>query len=145
MELHKNLLHEEEHDMKQLTDFTKNCIFQCYNLMRDCTDTDNIENTEFIYSVFRKIERYKVTIPMEIYNNINNFVEETLYPIVDDPDFFSSTTLPEYGSFDEERGSFVVNSEESLKKIMISFFQISIDMERKVDDFAMKHLRPYLI
>lgn len=144
MEMPINITNKEVQRMEQLSNFTKNCIFQCYNLMRDCTDTDNIENTEFIYSVFRKIERYKVTIPTEIYNNINNFVEETLYPIVDDPDFFSSTTLPEFGAFDEERGTFVVNSEESLKKILENFFMLCIDLENKVEDFGMQYLHGYL-
>lgn len=131
--------------MKKLCTFSKQCLFDCYTLMKDCVNPEHIEDEDFIGSAFSKIEGYKIALPTDIYSHIDNFIRENLYPIVDDPDFFSSTTLPEYGSFDEESGSFVVNSEESLKKIMISFFQISIDMERKVDDFAMKHLRPYLI
>lgn len=131
--------------MNKLSSFNKQCLFECYTLMKDCVNPEHIEDEDFICSAFSKIEGYKIVLPTDIYNQMNNFIRENLYPITDDPDFFSSTHLPEFGAFDEEKGSFVVNSEESLKKIMVNFFQLSIDLERKIDGFAMKHLRPYLI
>lgn len=131
--------------MEKLSSFNKQCLFECYALMKDCVNPEHIEDEEFIYSAFRKIEGYKIVLPADIYNQMDNFIRENLYPITDDPDFFSSTHLPEFGTFDEEKGSFVVNSEESLKKIMVNFFQISIDLEHKLDDFAIEHIRPYLL
>lgn len=112
--------------------------------MKDCVNPEHIEDEDFICSAFRKIEGYKIVLPVDIYSQIDNFIRENLYPITDDPDFFSSTRLPEFGAFDEERGTFVVNSEESLKKILANFFMLCIDLENKVEDFGMQYLHGYL-
>lgn len=130
--------------MKGLTDFNKQCIYDCYNLMMDCVDFEHIEDSEFICSTFRSIERYKVALPPDLYEQINDFVTYILHPIVDDPDFFSATKLPEYGSFNED-GSFEINSDESLNKIITIMCQISIDMEHKIYAFTEQELTPYLL
>lgn len=112
--------------------------------MRDCVDFEHIEDSEYICSTFSRIRRYRVALPPDLYERINDFVLDTLHPIVNDPDFFSATKLPEYGSFNKE-GSFVINSDESFNKIIAIMCQISIDMERKIDAFAEQQLSPYLL
>jgi hypothetical protein len=112
--------------------------------MKDCVDFEHIDDSEFICSTFRSIERYRVALPPDLYEQINDFVTCILHPIVDDPDFFSATKLPEYGCFNED-GSFKINSNESFNKIITIMCQISIDMERKIDAFAEQELIPYLL
>lgn len=129
--------------MTRLTDFNKQCIYDCYNLMRDCIDFEHIEDSEFICTTFRSIQQYRIALPPELYKHINDFVTYTLHPIVNDPNFFSATKLPEYGSFNKD-GSFEINSEDSLKKIIAIMFQICSDMEYKVDSFTKQYMRPYL-
>ncbi len=130
--------------MNGLSSFTKQCVYDCYNLMKDCVDFEHIEDSEFIYSMFKNIERYRVALPPSLYKLIECFIEETLYPIVDDPDFFSAVYSPEFGEFNEE-GDFYANSEESSNTIISTICQISDYMDRKVDFFAEQELMPYLL
>lgn len=130
--------------MYQITDFTKQCIYDCYVLMKKCVNFEHIEDSEFILSTFEQINLYKIALPPELSKHIEYFVEKTLHPIVDDREFFSTTRKPEYGEYNED-GYFEINSERSLELIMCEMLKICIDLEHKVDSFAEKYLTPYLL
>ncbi len=130
--------------MKGLTDFNKQCIYDCYNLMRDCVNFEHIEDFEFIDSAIKKIERYKIALPSEVYKQINSFIIENLHPILDDPCFFSAIESPKFGNFNKD-GVFEINSDESLNQIIYIMAEISADIAHKIDSFAEQYMVPYLI
>lgn len=75
---------------------------------------------------------------------IEQFLEKTLHPIIDDNEFFSAITKPEYGTYNE-KGHFEINSERSLELMVCEMLKICIELERKVDSFAEQYLAPYLL
>ncbi len=129
--------------MEKLTDFNKQCIYECYSLLRDCV-AEKIANKGHVATAFRKVEQYRITLPSDLYERIYNFMRENISPIIENPDFFSAIYSPEYGNYNDD-GDFVVNSEESLNKQFLTLVSISIDLENKIDAFAMEYMRPYLI
>lgn len=130
--------------MNELSNFTKQCIFDCYCLMKDCVSFEHIEDFEFVNSSFESINRFKIALPSEIYAKIDEFVTQTLHPIIDDPNFFSSTIAPEFGE-KNAAGVFVINSEDSCNNIIEAFLKITIDLEHRLYVFAEQELQPYLI
>lgn len=74
--------------MYQITDFTKRCVYDCYVLMKKCVDFEHIEDSEFVLSTFKQIGQYKIALPPELNKHIEQFLEKTLHPIIDDNEFF---------------------------------------------------------
>lgn len=130
--------------MYQVTDFTKRCIYDCYVLMKKSVDFEHIEDSEFVLSTFEQIRQYKIALPPELSKHIEQFVEKTLHPIIDDDEFFSATRKTEYGTYNE-KGHFEINSEQSLELMMCEMLKICIGLERKIDSFAEQYLTPYLL
>lgn len=125
--------------MERLTDFNKQCIYDCYCLLQDCV-AENIMDKNYVASAFNKIEQYKIALPSNLYERIHNFMEEHLSPIIEDPNFFSSLLSTESGYFNDE-GVFVINSEEGRNKMFFALLKISIDLKQKINDFAIEHIR----
>ena len=130
--------------MYQITDFTTRCVYDCYVLMKKCVDFEHIEDSEFVLSTFKQIGQYKIALPPELNKHIEQFLEKTLHPIIDDNEFFSAITKPEYGTYNE-KGHFEINSERSLELMVCEMLKICIELERKVDSFAEQYLAPYLL
>ena len=93
---------------------------------------------------FKQIGQYKIALPPELNKHIEQFLEKTLHPIIDDNEFFSAITKPEYGTYNE-KGHFEINSERSLELMMCEMLKICIELECKVDSFAEQYLAPYLL
>ncbi len=130
--------------MKNFTDFNKQYIFNCYTIMKDCVSFEHIDDEEYTQSALAKLELNKLTLPTTLCSSLTSFIQNTLLPIVEDPDFFSETMTPEIGSFNE-KGNFVISSEESFKKYFCILCKISADLDNKVDTFAEQYMKPYLI
>lgn len=130
-----------------VTYFTQQCLWECYNLIRDCTKPEHFENPEVISATLSIIKRYKVALPPNLYETLNSFIEEVIRPFqYDDPDFFHTallTTASKHG-LNVHEDILDSDAEESLEKILV-ICMLSADLEAKVDTFAEQYLKPYLI
>lgn len=130
--------------MKNFTDFNKQCIFNCYAIMKDCVSFEHFDDADYIYSALSKLEQNKLALPTALCLSITSFIQDTLLPIVEDPDFFSEAMTPEIGFYNEQ-GIFEISSDESCRKHFCILCKISDDLNNKVDSFAEQHMKPYLI
>lgn len=105
---------------------------------------ENIENEKFLYDTVLEIEKYKITMPEELYAKIDTFITENIVSIAEEPNFWQELHKSEFGEINQE-GCFEINSEESLDAICVLFMKKIFELNQKVDAFAFKELRPYLI
>ena len=129
----------------RLTDFNKNAILRCYELMKDYLHDDQMEHEECFSQMFTEIEKQRIAIPGEVYEKICQFIDETLAPIV----YEREETYPECYSDDigfyNEEGIWEVRDEESLKRMCMAFIMRTMEIEQALDKFAMDELHPLLV
>ena len=129
-----------------LTDFSKNAVFNCYSLMKDYLLGDEVESEDAFCKMDAEIDKYKICIPVHIFNSIKDFINERIAPIVYDPDtVFKNCYTDDIGTYDEESETFVIKDEEGTMKMMMYFMDAIIEIEKDLDNFAMETLFPLLV
>jgi|GEM_PF-701528 hypothetical protein len=114
-------------------------VVEIHKLLKKCIDFDNIENADFIYKNLDLINSYKRALSDKMCKQLDKFIEETIQPIIENEDYFSFLNREEFGSYNDE-GVFVLNSEHSAKMMIALFFEHIIELDKKLDEFASKHL-----
>lgn len=126
------------------SDFVKKNIFECYSLMKNYLHSDDIEEEE-TYCIMRfELEKKRISIPKHIFKKISDFADEYLDPIIYDYDnLFKECYASDIGYY--ENDVFHIYTEEGTMKHIGRFFNKIIEIENKLDDFAMNELYYILI
>lgn len=114
-------------------------VVEIHKLLKECIDFDNIENADFICKNLNLINSYKRALSDKMCKQLDKFIDETICPIIDDEDYFLFLNKEEFGSYNNE-GIFELNSEHSAKMMIALFFEHIIELDKKLDEFASKHL-----
>lgn len=131
--------------MIQLSDFTKGLIVDCYKQLRSCVDFEHIEDTDYICKAISYIEGNKPFLPKEILSNFEWIINKQLKPLVDEKgESFSSIRNPEYGHINDS-GAWEFDSEEGMMLALGTLCQISIDISKAIEYWALENLSPYYI
>ena len=72
-------------------------------------------------------------MPLEIQPDIEVFITEHIHPIVYDDNYFDFLHKKEFGSF--KNGSFNINSEKSLDRMIVLLNKKAIDLENIINNF----------
>lgn len=135
---------EDKQEIK-MTDFNKQAIHSCYMLMKDYLHSDEVENEDCFAEMCAEVGKYKIAIPEEIYEAIQKCIDEYLAPIVYEyHDTFAKCFTDDIG-FWEDDGVWHVRDEEGMKRTCMYFIMTIIEIEERVDKFAMETLYPVLI
>lgn len=126
--------------MKGLTEFNKQCIFDCYRLIKECVNLEHIEDSGFIASAIEKIDLFRIAIPPVLYRQIDIFIEENLCPLIDDAEL--SIDIKEYVT--NHSGVISESGSEEPSEDFLRVVQFWLAMDKKVEVFAEKTLMPYL-
>ena len=129
----------------RLTDFNKNAILRCYELMKDYLHDDAMEDEECFSQMFAEIEKQRIAIPGEVYEKIGQFIDENLAPIVYEREETYSECYSEDIGFYNEEGIWEVRDEESMKRMCMAFIMRTMEIEQELDKFAMDELHPLLV
>lgn len=129
----------------RLTDFNKNAILRCYELMKDYLHDDAMEDEECFSQMFAEIEKQRIAIPREVYEKIGQFIDENLAPIVYEREETYSECYSEDIGFYNEEGIWEVRDEESMKRMCMAFIMRTMEIEQALDKFAMDELHPLLV
>lgn len=135
---------EMEDKKTSYSDFVKKNISECYSLMKDYLHSEDIQEEE-VYCIMRfELEKKRISIPKHIFKKISNFADEYLDPIVYDYDnLFKECYTSDIGHYKDN--VFQIDTEDGTMKHISRFFNKIIEIEKKLDDFAMKELYPILI
>lgn len=114
-------------------------IMACYKLLEECISFDHIEDRENICKNLREIKYYREDVSEEAYKEIEAFIEEMIKPIVYDVNYFDFLNKTEYGVYDEN-GHFVINSEESLDRILFEMYNHTFSLNEKLLKMMFKYM-----
>ena len=115
-----------------------NVIVEIHKLMKECVNVENIQDWEFVRNNLKKIVAYKGCILEVEYSMIEEIFNEVIVPPFFDEHYFDFLNKKEFGSYDAE-GNFVINSEESLKNMLVLLCERSIELERRIDEMFSQH------
>lgn len=123
-----------------VTDFNKYLIFRCFQTMKEFLHDDKLELEECFADMYQQIETYGIGIPEEIFKKILECIDEFLAPIVYDRErTFAQCYTDEIGSWQSD-GSWRTKDKEGTWKFCINFRMKLVEIEEKIDAFAMKTL-----
>lgn len=135
---------KEEQEVR-LTDFNKQAIHSCYMLMKDYIHSDEVENEDCFAKMCAEVDKYRIAIPQEIYEEINQCIDAFLAPIVYEyHDTFAQCFTDDIGYFDND-GVWNIKDEEAGRKSCMYFLMKLVEIEKSVDNFAMEKLYPRLM
>ena len=128
-----------------LSDYNKEAIHKCYILMKTYLHDDDVEDEDCFSKMYEEVEKNRIAIPAEIYIQIKECIDELLAPIVyEHDDVFYRCYTDDLGHVGDD-GSFHINDEEALKKTIMYHMMTLVEIEEKVDQFAMEHLYPVMV
>lgn len=103
------------------------------NKLIKCVNFENIEDKSFIVKTLDNISTIIKALPLEIQPDIEVFITEHIHPIVYDDNYFDFLHKKEFGSF--KNGSFNINSEKSLDRMIVLLNKKAIDLENIINSF----------
>lgn len=103
------------------------------NKLLKCVNFENIEDKSFIVKTLDNISTISKVLPLEIRSDIEVFITEHIHPIVYDDNYFDFLHKKEFGSF--KNGSFNINSEKSLDRMIVLLNKRAIDLENIINNF----------
>lgn len=140
---------EETEEVKvqkpMLSDFNKNVILHCYEIMKDYLHDEEMENENCFSDMYAEIEKLRIAIPQDVYDKICTFIDENLAPIIYERiETFSECYTEKIGFFNED-GVWQVKTEEGMKEMCMAFLMKTMEIEQHLDEFAMTELHPLLV
>ena len=123
----------------------RRAILKAYRLMKEYLHGGAVENEECFCNMWYKVQKLKRVIPCGLNDEIDEFIDETLAPIVYDRDTVFADCMTDDIGYYEENGCFRLHDREAVEKFCMNFYKTLSEIDRKLDEFAMKFMRPYLI
>ncbi len=112
---------------------------ECMDLLKDCITFENIEDCKRIANNLKTLELYKKVFPKEMYDEIEEFAKQKIYPIVFDASYFDFMKQREFGKQNAE-GVFEINSEESIEKMCCLMKEHTLGLSKEVYKLAAKYI-----
>ena len=128
-----------------LTDFNKSAILRCYKYIKQYLHNDDIENEECFAAMLSSVESEKIAIPNNIFNKFDIFIDKYIAPIIYENEIvFKNCYTDDIGYYDE-KGMWVLKNKECTLKFCSRFLEAIFEIEKSLDEFAMKEIHLYLI
>lgn len=126
-----------------MSDFTKEKVFRCYELIKAFLHDDPEDSVKFS-ELCEKIDILKLVLPKDIHEKLTGFVNDYLAPIVfDSENILADCYTPDIGYYKSE-DCLVIKDDKALAKLLGLYFSKIHEIETAFDDLAAKELRPYL-
>lgn len=125
--------------MKAKTQNSSLEIAQCYMLLADCISFNHIEDDQFILNNLEYAKDLYRRFADDFRSEIEEFINTTILPIVENSSYFSFLHKTEYGSYNEN-GNFEINSEESLDMIIAELYHHTITLNEKLLKLFAKYI-----
>ncbi len=113
---------------------TKN---MCYLIIKGSIQQDTIGDIDYVRRSISRVEDLMEKLPDEDAEQLESFMDEYIYPIAYDPNFFGFIFRKEYGEYDD-KGNYTIKSEEAFSKIKTLWHEHILVLNAVVDEFAFK-------
>ncbi len=122
------------------TEFQKIQIMECYEAMIQYVNNMDIEDEEKFYELRTLIEAKKLALPGDVLQVLLNFLDDVVATYVFDD--YTPEFTPDEAEYDGE--VLVIKSEEASKKMIASFMNNLLELNKQIESFAERELKPYL-
>ena len=143
-------LREEASKTSELlcSDCTKDSIRNAYSIIKAYINSETPEEEESFFEMRNSIDNIKIAIPAPLFEQIQEFINTNLRPMVYDYlTVFSEEFSEEFGEWGED-GTFCIKEPDTkgrfIKMLEVHFRKI-LEIEKKFDDFAMEYMQPYIL
>lgn len=107
-------------------------LAECHHEMSEAIK--GYENREFQCNKLFDIRMYRNKLPEEMYKKIDEFVNETIRPMIYDEDYWSFLKEEQYGNYDE-KGHFIISSDASFEAMIFKKYNHAYDLLQKLNVF----------
>lgn len=129
-----------------MNELSKKAIYDIYCIMKEYLRYENLEDEESYSELFYEIEKRKLIIPSDIYDKIVAFIDDNIASYVhEDAEHRCEKCFENDNVAINQDGNYEIKDIDALEKIMIIYQEQLYRLNKKLDDFAMQELRPYLI
>ena len=131
----------EDKSMGKVSEFQKQQIMDIYDALKKFVSEMDIENEDEYYRIRAVIERKKLILPEIIFNAIMQFMDNVVEEYVFDaknPAFTEEEA--EY-----ENGVMNIKTDAAFNKLMSQFLERLRELDEKIDQFAERELKAYLL
>lgn len=111
-------------------------LIECHILMSEALR--GYEDRAYVSNKISDIRMYRNKLPKEIYSQIDLFMNENIYPLAYDVDYwFFIEKDGRYGSFDDSN-HFIIDSDRSLECIIFRKYHHVQDLLKKLNQFMLE-------
>ena len=131
----------EDKRMDKVSEFQKEQIMEIYEVLKSFVSEMAIENEDEYYRIRAVIERKQLVLPETIFNAILQFMDYVVEEYVFEaeyPDFTEEEA--EY-----ENGVMNIKTDAAFNKLMNQFLERLHELDEKIDQFAERELKAYLL
>lgn len=131
----------EDKRMDKVSEFHEQQIMDIYEVLKNFVSEMNIEDEDEYYRVKDVIERKKLVLPETIFNAIMQFMDNVVEEYVFDAERPAFTEEEaEY-----ENGVMNIKTDAVFNKLMSQFLERLQELDEKIDQFAERELKAYLL
>jgi len=131
---------KEDQEKMEINYIAKNAINETYKTIINYLNAGNIEEEDF-YKLINELESHQLSIPNTIYEKIESFIKQEIEPLTYNyQEEFANTFDKNLGSYDAN-GSFKINDEEALLKILFRYCEIIHKVKIKFFAFSNSYLK----
>ena len=110
-----------------------NYDLESYIILKRCISPNNIENLPYLRKGLVKLRRYRGKLSRNVSIAFSRFIRNHITPIINDKDYFGFMRKEEFGYFDTENNTFVINSEESMMKMLELWYARIVELNGILD------------
>lgn len=130
---------------ERISETTRKAILDCFAAMKDYLHSDEARTDKRYFEMEHAISKLKIAIPILIFEEIENFIQEELMPIISEPEIIFSAHHLENVVYDDESMTFLPTTEHSAYLLEIHYRMVLFDIDKRLDEFGETILRPYLL
>lgn len=131
----------EEKRMDKVSEFQKQQIMEIYEALKNFVSGMDIENEDEYYRIRAVIERKKLVLPEAIYNATMQFMDNVVEEYVFDEE--NPAFTEEEAEY--ENGVMNIKTDAAFNKLMSQFLERLQELDEKIDQFAERELKAYLV
>lgn len=127
--------------MGKVSEFQKQQIMDIYEALKKFVSEMDIENEDEYYRIRAVIERKKLILPEIIFNAIMQFMDNVVEEYVFDAK--NPVFIEEEAEY--ENGVMNIKTDAAFNKLMSQFLESLRELDEKIDQFAERELKAYLL
>ena len=124
--------------MNKTKNSTNSNEIRTFVILAKCISFEHIEDEKYILKQLKRINKIKKSLSKDLCDDIDNYINKVINPIIFDLDYFDFMHKAEYGFYDENN-HFVVKSEQALNMLIYELYCHTLVLKEELINTFAKH------